>query len=77
MRARLQAESPILFVHTNGWNQSSTGQQILAGLGLQEGPTAATTGTRTGCHPAHPDAFGRTGRRLWPGPGAGAADRRR
>ena len=38
VRARLQAGLPILFVHTNGWNQSSTGQQILAGLGLQEGP---------------------------------------
>ncbi|MUI58603.1 metalloprotease ImpA [Pseudomonas aeruginosa] len=38
VRARLQAGLPILFVHTSGWNQSSTGQQILAGLGLQEGP---------------------------------------
>ncbi|HFH4392445.1 TPA: metalloprotease ImpA [Pseudomonas aeruginosa] len=38
VRTRLQAGLPILFVHTNGWNQSSTGQQILAGLGLQEGP---------------------------------------
>ncbi|MBV6330253.1 metalloprotease ImpA [Pseudomonas aeruginosa] len=38
VRARLQAGLPILFVHTNGWNQSSTGQQILSGLGLQEGP---------------------------------------
>ncbi|RQB71757.1 ImpA family metalloprotease [Pseudomonas aeruginosa] len=38
VRARLQAGLPILFVHTNGWNQSNTGQQILAGLGLQEGP---------------------------------------
>ncbi len=38
VRARLQAGLPILFVHNNGWNQSSTGQQILAGLGLQEGP---------------------------------------
>ncbi|MCO3224740.1 hypothetical protein FA216_05220 [Pseudomonas aeruginosa] len=38
VRARLQAGLPILFVHTNGWNQSSTGQQILVGLGLQEGP---------------------------------------
>ncbi|END0093744.1 metalloprotease ImpA [Pseudomonas aeruginosa] len=38
VRARLQAGLPILFVHSNGWNQSSTGQQILSGLGLQEGP---------------------------------------
>ncbi len=38
VRARLQAGLPILFVHTNGWNQSSTGQKILSGLGLQEGP---------------------------------------
>ncbi|MBI9203058.1 hypothetical protein JEW14_07870 [Pseudomonas aeruginosa] len=38
VRARLQAGLPILFVHTNGRNQSSTGQQILSGLGLQEGP---------------------------------------
>lgn len=38
VRARLQAGLPILFVHTNGWNQSSTGQQILSGLGPQEGP---------------------------------------
>ncbi|TER33348.1 hypothetical protein IPC36_17270 [Pseudomonas aeruginosa] len=38
VRARLQAGLPILFVHTNGWNQSSAGQQILSGLGLQEGP---------------------------------------
>ncbi|KSR41488.2 ImpA family metalloprotease [Pseudomonas aeruginosa] len=38
VRARLQAGLPILFVHTSGWGQNATGQQILAGLGLQEGP---------------------------------------
>ncbi|EOG4615739.1 metalloprotease ImpA [Pseudomonas aeruginosa] len=38
VHARLQAGLPILFVHTNGWTHSSTGQQILAGLGLLEGP---------------------------------------
>ncbi len=38
MRARLQAGLPILFVHTNGWTRSSVGEQILAGLGLLEGP---------------------------------------
>ncbi|HFQ2786367.1 TPA: metalloprotease ImpA [Pseudomonas aeruginosa] len=38
VRARLQAGLPILFVHTNGWTRSSVGEQILAGLGLLEGP---------------------------------------
>lgn len=37
IRAMLEAGKPVLYLHTNGWAVSESGQQMLAGMGLRSG----------------------------------------
>lgn len=37
VRARVAAGTPVLYLHTNGWGDSASGRQVLAGMGLELG----------------------------------------
>ncbi|SFZ78826.1 ImpA family metalloprotease [Chitinimonas taiwanensis] len=40
VRNYLSAGKPVLYLHTNGWGDSASGQQMLSGMGLALGPYA-------------------------------------
>ena len=70
MRARLQARLPILFVHSNGWDQSSTGDVSSPAWACREEPHGGNYWDKDGVPSSHPDAFGQLGSAYGPGPGA-------
>ena len=54
VRARLQAGLPILFVHPMAGTRAAPASRSSPAWACRKAPTAVTTGTRTGCHPAAP-----------------------